>query len=108
MTESGRPARARDALARVDPFNEGGVEGALREGGAAGCEPGAVFQPVRVAISGKTVSAGVFESVALLGKEESFARIDSSLIRPAFGRPSCDDSVERSTCMNAVCALHEM
>ena len=29
--------------------------------------PGAVFQPLRVAITGKTVSAGIFESLALLG-----------------------------------------
>ena len=34
-------------------------------------KPGEVFQPVRVAISGTTVSAGIFESVALLGREES-------------------------------------
>jgi glutamyl-tRNA synthetase len=75
-------ARVRDALAGVDPFDEGGVEGALRQVvEQLDAKPGAVFQPVRVAISGKTVSAGVFESVALLGREESLARIDSALVR---------------------------
>jgi glutamyl-tRNA synthetase len=73
---------ARDALETVEPFDQEGVERALR--GVVeqlGVKPAAVFQPVRVAISGKTVSAGVFESVALLGREESLARIDSALAR---------------------------
>jgi glutamyl-tRNA synthetase len=75
-------ARVREALAVVDSFDQDEVEGALRQVvEQLGTKPGAVFQPVRVAISGKTVSAGVFESVALLGKEESLARIDSALKR---------------------------
>jgi glutamyl/glutaminyl-tRNA synthetase len=40
---------------------------------------GRVFQPVRVAIAGTTVSPGIFESVVLLGKDETLARIDSAL-----------------------------
>jgi glutamyl-tRNA synthetase len=40
-----------------------------------------VFQPVRVAIAGTTVSPGIFESVALLGREETLARIDRALDR---------------------------
>ena len=42
-------------------------------------KPAKVFQPVRVAIAGTTVSPGIFESVALLGKDETLARIDSAL-----------------------------
>jgi glutamyl-tRNA synthetase len=75
-------ARARDELAAVERFDEQGVEAALRalvEDLAA--KPGAVFQPVRVAITGRTVSAGIFESLALLGKQESVARIDRALAR---------------------------
>ena len=34
---------------------------------ASGRKPGKVFQPVRVAIAGQTVSPGIFETVALLG-----------------------------------------
>jgi glutamyl-tRNA synthetase len=34
-----------------------------------------------VAIAGTTVSPGIFESVALLGKEETLARIDRALER---------------------------
>jgi glutamyl-tRNA synthetase len=40
-----------------------------------------VFQPVRVAIAGRTVSPGIFESVALLGREKTLSRIDRALER---------------------------
>jgi glutamyl-tRNA synthetase len=73
---------ARDALATADPFTLQNVESSLRgvvERTAA--KPGAVFQPVRVAIAGTTVSPGIFESVALLGREETLARIDRALER---------------------------
>jgi glutamyl-tRNA synthetase len=42
-----------------------------------------VFQPIRVAITGTTVSPGIFESLAALGREESVARIESALAPPA-------------------------
>jgi len=73
---------AREALAEADPFTLENVEAALR--GVVertGTKPGAVFQPVRVAIAGTTVSPGIFESVALLGREETLARIDRALER---------------------------
>jgi glutamyl-tRNA synthetase len=75
-------AQAREALASVDPFDEAGVEQALR-GLAERLElkPGALFQPVRVAITGRTVSAGIFESLSLLGREESLRRVDMALAR---------------------------
>jgi glutamyl-tRNA synthetase len=75
-------AAARDALDQTAPFDSEHVEIALRgvvERLAA--KPGKVFQPVRVAIAGQTVSPGIFESVALLGKDETLARIDSALTR---------------------------
>jgi glutamyl-tRNA synthetase len=75
-------AAAREALAGVEPFDEPRIEAALR--GLAerlGMTPGALFQPVRVAITGATVSAGIFESLALLGRDESLRRIDSALER---------------------------
>jgi glutamyl-tRNA synthetase len=40
---------------------------------------GKVFQPVRVAITGTTVSPGIFESVAALGRDETLKRIDQTL-----------------------------
>jgi glutamyl-tRNA synthetase len=75
-------ARARDALARVEPFDQAGVERALTElVDELGVKPGKLFQPVRVAITGTTVSPGIFESVALLGRERTLDRIDRALER---------------------------
>jgi glutamyl-tRNA synthetase len=73
---------ARAALARAEPFTVQNVEAVLREVvEEQGAKPAKVFQPVRVAIAGTTVSPGIFESVALLGKEETLARIDRALER---------------------------
>jgi glutamyl-tRNA synthetase len=71
---------AREALAGAEPFTVENVEAALRNVvESRGTKPGKVFQPVRVAIAGTTVSPGIFESVALLGREETLARIDRAL-----------------------------
>jgi glutamyl-tRNA synthetase len=73
---------ARDALAGIEPFDAAHIEPALR--GVVerlGEKPGKVFQPVRVAIAGSTVSPGIFESLALLGRDETLARIDAALNR---------------------------
>jgi glutamyl-tRNA synthetase len=73
---------ARDALAAAEPFTMENVEAALRAVvDASGGKPGKIFQPVRVAIAGTTVSPGIFESVTLLGREETLARIDRALDR---------------------------
>jgi glutamyl-tRNA synthetase len=77
-------AEAREALASVEPFTVETVDAALRQiVDRHGVKPGEVFQPVRVAIAGTTVSPGIFESVALLGREEALARIDAALGRAA-------------------------
>jgi glutamyl-tRNA synthetase len=73
---------ARDALAAADPFDAATIETALRGVvDARDVKPGQVFQPVRVAIAGQTVSPGIFETVALLGRDETLARIDAALAR---------------------------
>jgi glutamyl-tRNA synthetase len=73
---------AREALSAVDPFDVAGVDGALRAVVARReTAPGRVFQPVRVAITGTTVSPGIFESVAALGHDETLKRIDRTLER---------------------------
>jgi glutamyl-tRNA synthetase len=76
---------AREALAALDSFRAEDVEGALR-GVVERLEvkPKEVFQPVRVAISGTTVSPGIFESVAALGRNETLARIEAALERAAI------------------------
>ena len=73
---------ARAALDGADPFTEENVEAALRDVvERRGQKPGKIFQPVRVAISGTTASPGIFESVALLGRDATLARIDRALDR---------------------------
>jgi glutamyl-tRNA synthetase len=75
-------ARAREALAGVDPFDEQHVEQALTAlVEQLDLKPGKLYQPIRVAITGTTVSPGIFESVALLGREVTLARIDRALER---------------------------
>jgi glutamyl-tRNA synthetase len=75
-------ARAREVLAGVEPFDQEGVERALTAlVDELGVKPGKLYQPIRVAITGTTVSPGIFESVALLGRDETLARIDQALAR---------------------------
>lgn len=75
-------AAARDALAALEPFTQESVEAALRGLlDANDWKPKHVFQPVRVAIAGTTISPGIFESVALLGREETLRRVDAALAR---------------------------
>ncbi len=79
-------ARARGALAGVEPFDEQGVEQALNAVvEELGVKPGKLYQPIRVAITGTTVSPGIFESVALLGRDASLERIDRALERAGNG-----------------------
>ena len=71
---------ARTQLASSDGFDTTAVQAALTsviERHEA--KPREVYQPVRVAIAGTTVSPGIFESVALLGREETLRRIDLAL-----------------------------
>ncbi|HEU0019527.1 MAG TPA: glutamate--tRNA ligase [Thermoleophilaceae bacterium] len=77
-----RLAAARAALAQVDPFDDAGVEAALRAVvERLDVKPREVFQPVRLAISGSTISPGIFESVVALGRDETLARVDDALAR---------------------------
>jgi len=77
-----RLAAAREALAQVEPFDEAGVEAELRSVvEQLGVKPREIFQPVRLAISGSTISPGIFESVVALGRDETLLRIDDALAR---------------------------
>jgi glutamyl-tRNA synthetase len=83
----GAPERlqaAREAIEAAEPFGVESVEAALRGlVDQLGVKPKDVFQPIRVALTGTTVSPGIFESVAALGREEALARIDAALHRAA-------------------------
>jgi glutamyl-tRNA synthetase len=70
----------RTALAQTANFDEAAVGEALQTViQRRAVKPRDVYQPLRVAISGTTVSPGIFESVALLGREETLRRIDAAL-----------------------------
>ena len=73
---------SRQALAGADGFDADSVEAALSPlPDRLGLGAGKVYQPIRVAITGCSVSPGIFESLAALGREESLARIDAALER---------------------------
>ncbi len=73
---------SREAIAAAGDFSSEAVEAALSPlPERLGVKPGRVYQPIRVAISGGTVSPGIFESLAVLGREESLARIDIAIAR---------------------------
>ncbi|MGD0198181.1 MAG: glutamate--tRNA ligase [Solirubrobacteraceae bacterium] len=76
-------AEARDALAAVpEPFGVAGIEAALTAIVArTELKPAAVYQPLRVALMGRAISPGIFETVAVLGRTETLLRIDR-----AFGK----------------------
>ena len=82
LSDGGREvlADARAALASAEPFDPEHIEDALRQVvDARGAKPRDVFQPVRVALAGTTVSPGIFETLAVLGRDESLSRIDAAL-----------------------------
>jgi glutamyl-tRNA synthetase len=82
LDERGRQAlgQVRSALSETASFDEAAVKEALEAVIAErGAKPREVYQPLRVALTGTTVSPGIFESVALLGRDQTLARIDAAL-----------------------------
>ncbi len=68
------------ALADLSPFDEPHVEAAVRGTAAAGgIKAGALIHAVRVALTGRRASPGLFEMMALLGREETIARLQGLL-----------------------------
>ena len=72
-------AGAADTLAEVEPFTAEAIEAALRAlADRLGQKPRQAFQPIRIAVTGSKVSPGLFESIELLGREETLVRIRSA------------------------------
>jgi glutamyl-tRNA synthetase len=68
-----------EALEPVEPFEAPAIEEALR--GLAerlGLKPREAFQPIRVAVTGSKISPGLFESLEVLGKDQSLARLSAA------------------------------
>jgi glutamyl-tRNA synthetase len=72
--------RIRELLADADRWEASEIETVLRAlVDDLGVKPKEIFQPIRVALTGTTVSPGIFESVAALGRDETLSRIDKAL-----------------------------
>ena len=68
------------ALATTSPFDEPHVETAVRGTAAErGIKAGSLIHGVRVGLTGRTASPGLFEMMALLGREETIARLNALL-----------------------------
>ena len=79
-----RSRRARELLAALDDadFNAELLEQRCRAAAdAAGMKAGDFFTPIRVAVTGRTVSPPLFASLELLGRDRSLARIDDALAK---------------------------
>ena len=70
-------AAAIEVLQTSEPFDTAGIEAGLRAAlvDGLGLKPRFAFGPVRVAITGSRVSPPLFESIELLGRESSVARV---------------------------------
>jgi glutamyl-tRNA synthetase len=63
-------------LESVEPWTQDGLEAAVRNfSDAEGLKLGKIAQPMRAALTGKSTSPGIFEVLAILGREESLARL---------------------------------
>src|SRR4051812_23888408 len=70
----------RHALEPVSPWSAETTEAAMRGFAEAGnLKLGAVAQPLRVALTGRTTSPGIFNVLAVLGRDESLARLDDQI-----------------------------
>jgi glutamyl-tRNA synthetase len=73
-------AATRDTLAASGNWTPAPLEEELRQlAESLGTTGGKVFQPLRVALTGLTVSPGIFDVLLTLGKERSIARLDAAI-----------------------------
>ena len=72
---------AREVLALVDPWTTAALEAAIAQWADANCDGnlGKVAQPIRVAVSGGTVSPPIFDTLDILGRDAVLARVDGCL-----------------------------
>ena len=71
----------RSRLAEIEPFVAPTLEAALRQlADARGIKAGSLIHATRVAVVGKAASPGLFEVLALVGRDRVLARIDGILV----------------------------
>jgi glutamyl-tRNA synthetase len=75
-------SEALEALRGAESFQPAELEASLgRILAEHDVKPGKLYQPIRVAITGTSVSPGIFESLAVLGRERSVERIERAVQR---------------------------
>jgi glutamyl-tRNA synthetase len=75
---------AHERLATLEPWDASVIEEALRAlADELGQKPRQAFQPIRLAVTGSKISPGLFESLELLGKDESLKRLSAAAAAPA-------------------------
>jgi glutamyl-tRNA synthetase len=80
-------AKFRGELATIEPFNAERLEQAMHAFVAAqGVKIGDIVHAVRVAVTGKPVGFGLFDTLAILGRERCLVRIDRALELAAKNR----------------------
>ena len=73
---------AHDKLSAIAVWDIASLEAAIREvAEGSGVKLGKLAQPLRAALTGRTTSPGIFDVLALLGREESLARIADQMER---------------------------
>lgn len=71
---------ARDVIAEIGVEDEEAVEARLRAlAEEVGLKVGQLFMPIRVAVTGRTASPGLFETLRVVNKERSIARMDRAI-----------------------------
>ncbi len=69
-----------DALEGMEIFTHDNIEGAFQAVMAdTGLKLGKIAQPVRVALTGGTISPGIFEVIEVLGREKTLARLQNAV-----------------------------
>ncbi len=82
-------AKFRDALGGVEPFTAAQLETWMHEWVATqGLKIGDVVHAVRVAVTGKAVGFGLFDTLAILGRERCLARIERALAKTRRDEPA--------------------
>ena len=73
-------SRAEAVLRELDNWDAGTIEAALRAlADELGLKPGQAFQPIRMAVTGSKISPGLFESLELLGRDETLRRLSRAV-----------------------------
>ena len=76
-------ASAHRTLGALAEWDAASLEAAIREvAEGSGVKLGKLAQPLRAALTGRTTSPGIFDVLALFGRDESLARIADQMVEP--------------------------